>query len=159
MARAAVLGGRTTADLCRNVGVVILITLVGFAVGFRIGTNVFFFVLGLLLVLFFAYALSWGFAVIGLSAPNSETAQLMAFPILFPFVFASSAFVPVATMPGWLQGFAANQPVSVVIDATRSLMLGGAWRSIPIEWKAIGWCIALLVVLVPLAVWRYRRTA
>ena len=159
MARAAVLGGRTTADLCRNVGVVILITLVGFAVGFRIGTNVFFFVLGLLLVLFFAYALSWGFAVIGLSAPNSETAQLMAFPILFPFVFASSAFVPVATMPGWLQGFAANQPVSVVIDATRSLMLGGAWRSIPVQWKAVGWCIALLVVLVPLAVWRYRRTA
>jgi len=159
MARSAVLGGRTTADLCRNVVVVLLITAVGFAVGFRIGTNLWLFLVGLLLVLFFAYALSWGFAVIGLSAPNSETAQLMAFPILFPFVFASSAFVPVSTMPGWLQGFATNQPVSVVIDAARSLMLGGQWYSPSSEWKALGWCIALLVVLAPLAVWRYRKTA
>jgi len=159
MARAAVLGGRTTADVCRNIVVVILITAVGFAVGFRIGTDVGLFFVGLLLVLFFAYALSWGFAVIGLSAPNSETAQLMAFPILFPFVFASSAFVPVSTMPGWLQGFATNQPVSVVINATRSLMLGGQWQSASAEWKALAWCVGLLVVLAPVAVWRYRRTA
>jgi len=159
MARSAVLGGRTSADLVRNVLVVILITAVGFAVGFRPSTTVGLYLLGVLLVLFFAYALSWGFACIGLSAPNSETAQLMAFPILFPFVFASSAFVPVSTMPSWLQGFATNQPVSVVIDATRSLMLGGQWQSTSEEWKAVLWCVGLLVVLVPLAVWRYRKAA
>ena len=78
----------------------------------------------------------------------------MSFPILFPFVFASTAFVPVQTMPSWLQGFAENQPVSVVINAVRGLMVGGPAA----EWvvRSILWIIGLLVVLVPLAVWRYR---
>ena len=129
MARSAVLGGRTSADLVRNIFVVVLITVVGFLVGFRIGDQRGHVPAGGGLVLLFAYALSWGFAIIGLSAPNSETAQLMAFPILFPLTFASSAFVPVATMPGWLQGFAANQPVSIVIDAARSLMVGGTYTN------------------------------
>ena len=84
MSRAAVLAGRTTADVVRNVFVVVLITAVGYAVGFRIGTNVALFVCGVLLILFFAYALSWGFAYIGLSAPNAETAQVMVFPLIFP---------------------------------------------------------------------------
>ena len=83
-------------DLVRNVFVVILITAVGFAVGFRISTNVGLFLLGALIVLLFSYTLCWGFATVGLSAPNAETAQTMVFPILFPFIFASSAFVPVA---------------------------------------------------------------
>ncbi len=159
MARSAVLGGRTTADVVRNVFVEILITAVGFAVGFRIGTDAGLFVAGLLMVLLFAYALSWGFAIIGLSAPNSETAQLMAFPILFPFTFASSAFVPVSTMPGWLQGFATYQPVSIVIDGARSLMVGGAYTDTSREVGALVWSAALLAVLAPVAIWRYRRTA
>jgi ABC transporter DrrB family efflux protein len=158
MARSAVLGGRTCADLLRNVGVVIIISAVGWAVGFRIGTNFGSFLVGLLLILFFAYALSWGFACIGLAAPSSEVAQLMAFPILFPFVFASSAFVPVETMPGWLQGFATYQPVSILVDAARSLMVGGVYQSTTREWQAVLWCVVLLVVLVPLGVWRYRST-
>jgi len=159
MARSAVLAGRTTADVVRNIGVVIIITIVGFAVGFRILTNFGDFVLAMLLILFFAYAVSWGFAYIGLSASNSETAQLMAFPILFPFIFASSAFVPVTTMPGWLQAFAKNQPVSQVIDASRQLMLGGTsplWSTKNIYW-ALLWTVGLLVVLVPVAVRKYRR--
>ena len=159
MARSAVLGGRTTADLVRNVLVVVLITGVGYAVGFRIGTNFGLFLAGVLVVLLFAYALSWGFAIIGLSAPNSETAQLMAFPILFPFTFASSAFVPVSTMPGWLQGFATHQPVSVVIFAARSFMTGGVYHSATNEWLSVVWSLGLLIVLAPLAVWRYRRSA
>ena len=160
MARSAVLAGRTTADVVRNVGVVIIITIVGYAVGFRILTNVFEFIAALLLILFFAYALSWGFAIIGLTASNSETAQLMAFPILFPLTFASSAFVPVTTMPGWLQAFAKNQPVSQVIDASRQLMLGGKSPLLStsnIYW-ALAWTVGLLVVLAPLAVRKYRRT-
>ena len=96
MARSAVLAGRTTADLCRNVLIVVIITVVGFLVGFRPTTGVLAYLAGILLILLFAYALSWGFAVIGLSAPNSETAQVMSFPLLFPLTFASSAFVPVS---------------------------------------------------------------
>ena len=93
--------------------------------------------------------------LIGLSARNAETAQAMAFPILFPLTFASSAFAPVQSMPGWLQAFARNQPVSVVIDACRHLMVGG-----PVPgsaWKALAWTVAMLAVFVPLAVRKYRR--
>jgi ABC-2 type transport system permease protein/oleandomycin transport system permease protein len=155
MARAAVLTGRTTADLVRNFFVVGVITGIGYAVGFRIGAGVPEFLLGIVIVLLFSYALSWGFAVIGLSAPNSETAQVMAFPLLFPLVFASPAFVPVATMPGWLRVFAVHQPVGVVITATRALMHGGPASSAVLE--ALVWCAGFLVVLVPLAVRQYRR--
>ncbi|MGH9091609.1 MAG: ABC transporter permease [Acidimicrobiales bacterium] len=161
MARSAVLAGRTSADAVRNVLVLVLITGVGYAVGFRVQTNFFEFLAGLLLVLFFAYALSWGFAVIGLKASNSETAQLAAFPVLFPFTFASSAFVNVTSMPGWLQAFAKNQPVSQVIDASRQLMLGDnpahLWSTSNI-WQALAWSVGLLAVLAPFAVWTYRRS-
>jgi ABC-2 type transport system permease protein len=107
------------------------------------------------MLLAFAYALSWGFAVIGLAARNAETAQAMAFPLLFPLTFASSAFVPVQGMPGWLQPFARNQPVSVIIDACRHLMVGGPIPGSP--WKALAWTVGMVVVLVPLAVRKYRR--
>src|SRR5260221_6893672 len=105
MARSAVLAGRTTADLCRNVFVVLLMTVVGVAVGFRSGTGFFSFMAGVFILLAFAYALSWGSAVIGLSARNAETAPAMGFPLLFPPTFASSAFGRVDAMPAWLQAF------------------------------------------------------
>ena len=155
MARSAVLAGRTTADLFRNLFVVLLMTVVGVAVGFRSSTGFFSFMAGVFLLLAFAYALSWFFALIGLSARNAETAQAMAFPILMPLTFASSAFAPVQSMPGWLQAFARNQPASVVIDACRQLMVGG-----PIPgsaWKALAWTVAILAVFVPLSVRKYRR--
>jgi ABC transporter DrrB family efflux protein len=154
MARSAVLAGRTSADFARNILVVIIITAVGFLVGFRPTTGVIPYLAGILLILLFAYALSWGFAVIGLSASNSETAQVMSFPLLFPLVFASSAFVPVSSMPSWLRGFATYQPVSVTITACRALMLGGPTAKWVIQ--SVLWAIALLVVLVPLAVRKYR---
>jgi ABC transporter DrrB family efflux protein len=157
MARSAVLTGRTTADLVRNVFVVAVITAVGYAVGFRIGAGAAAFVAGVLLVLLFAYAMSWGFAVIGLSAPNSETAQVMAFPILFPLVFASPAFVNVKSMPGWLQPFAQHQPIGVIVTATRALTHGGPTAGPVLQ--ALAWCVGLLVVFVPLAVRQYRRRA
>jgi ABC-2 type transport system permease protein len=157
MARSAVLAGRTTADLCRNVFVVLLMTVVGVAVGFRSGMGFFSFMAGVFILLAFAYALSWGSAVIGLSARNAETAQAMAFPLLFPLTFASSAFVRVETMPGWLQAFARNQPVTVVIDACRHLMVVGPQPGS--AWKALAWIVGMLAVLVPLAVRKYRRIA
>jgi ABC-2 type transport system permease protein/oleandomycin transport system permease protein len=155
MARSAVLTGRTTADFVRNIFVVLVITGVGYAVGFRIQTGVLAFIAGLGIVLLFAYALSWGFAVIGLTAPNSETAQVMAFPILFPLVFASPAFVPLRSMPGWLQAFATHQPVGVIVLAARALMLGGPTSTNVLQ--ALAWCAGFFVVLVPLAVRQYRR--
>jgi ABC-2 type transport system permease protein len=159
MSRSAVLAGRTTSDVVRNVFVVALITIVGYAVGFRIGTNVALFLCGALVILLFAYALAWGFAIIGLSAPNAETAQVMVFPLIFPLLFASSAFVPVATMPGWLQGFAAHQPVTQVVNAARSLMVGGVLHDSGAVWASLLWCAGLLVVLVPIAVRKYRKVA
>jgi ABC-2 type transport system permease protein/oleandomycin transport system permease protein len=154
MARSAVLAGRTSADLVRNILVVIIMTVVGFLVGFRPTTGVIPYLAGVALILLFSYALSWGFAVIGLSASNSETAQVMSFPLLFPLVFASSALVPVSTMPSWLQGFATYQPVSVTITACRALMLGGPTASWVVQ--TLAWTFGLLIVLVPLAVHRYR---
>jgi ABC transporter DrrB family efflux protein len=155
MSRSAVLTGRTTADMVRNVFVVIIITAVGFAVGFRPTTGVLAYVAAILLILLFAYALSWGFAVIGLSASNSETAQVMSFPILFPLIFVSSAFVPVTSMPSWLQGFATYQPVSVTVSACRALMIGGPTSKWVIQ--TLAWTVGLLIVLIPLAVRRYRN--
>jgi ABC-2 type transport system permease protein/oleandomycin transport system permease protein len=154
MARSAVLTGRTTADLVRNVFVVIIMTAVGFAVGFRPTTGVLPYLGGILLILLFAYSLSWGFAVIGLSAANSETAQVMSFPLLFPLTFISSAFVPVDKMPSWLQGFATYQPVSVTVSACRALMIGGPTASWVVQ--SVAWTIGFLVILIPLAVHRYR---
>ncbi len=154
MARSAVLVGRTLADLVRNVGVVIVMTGMGLLVGFRPTTGVLPYMAGVGLILLFAYALSWGFALVGLSASNSETAQVMSFPLLFPLVFASSAFVPVVFMPTWLRGFATYQPVSVLVTSCRALMIGGPTSHWVIQ--ALLWTVGILVVLPPLAVWRYR---
>jgi ABC transporter DrrB family efflux protein len=159
MARSAVLAGRTTADGIRNVLVVVIMTAVAFAVGFRIHTSVPDYIYGVLILLAFAYAMSWGFAAIGLLAPNAETAQVMAFPILVPLTFASTAFVPIGVLPGWLQVFARHQPVSVVINGARSLMVGGYFHSDNAVLYALLWIVGLLVVLVPLGGWRYRKTS
>jgi ABC transporter DrrB family efflux protein len=131
MARSAVLTGRTLADLGRNVFVVILMAGVGFAVGFRVESNAVRFVAAMLLVLAFGYALSWVFGTIGLLLRDPESAQAAAFPIMAPLVFASSAFVPVNSMPGWLQPFAEHQPVSVTASAARALTLGTPGHLLP----------------------------
>ncbi len=157
MARMAVLAGRTVADTARNVVVLILITGVGFAVGFRPTGSVWTYLQACLVMLLFAYCLSWGFAFVGLAAPNSEAAQAIAFPIIFPLTFASAVFVPVASMPGWLQPFANNQPISQATFAVRGLMLGQAHGAS--TWISVAWSIGIVAVLAPLAVARYRRAA
>jgi ABC transporter DrrB family efflux protein len=155
MARSAVLAGRTFADLTRNVFVVILMTAVGFAVGFRVQTNAWLFVAGMLLVLLFGYSMAWIFATLGLVVGDPETAQAAAFPIMAPLVFASSAFIPVSTMPGWLQAFAEHQPVSVTASAVRALVLGGPTASYVLQ--TLAWCLGILAIAAPIAVWRYRK--
>ena len=155
MARSAVLVGRTLADFVRNFFVVILMCVVGFIVGWTIGTDVFGLLGAIGIILAFSYALSWVFAIVGLTVKDAETAQAVSFPILAPLVFASSAFVPVKSMPGWLQAFAAHQPVSVTASAVRALFIGGPTASYVLQ--SVGWSIAILLVFVPLAVRRYRR--
>jgi ABC-2 type transport system permease protein/oleandomycin transport system permease protein len=155
MSRTAFLAGRTFSDLVRNILVVALITGVGFAVGFRIHTNAVLFAVGLLLVVAFSYVLSWLFALVGLLLRDPESAQAASFPVMAPLVFASSAFVPVATMPSWLQGFAKYQPVSVTASAVRALSIGGPTSTYVIQ--SLAWIAGILVVGIPLAVWRYRR--
>ena len=156
MARSAVLAGRTMADLTRNVFVVLLMVAVGFAVGFRVHTGFWGLLAGLLLLLFFGYALSWIFATVGLYVGDPETAQAAAFPLIAPLVFASSLFVPVEQMPSWLQPWAEHQPVSVTATAVRDLMLGGTDTAYHVA-QSLAWCIGILLVFVPLAVRRYRR--
>jgi ABC transporter DrrB family efflux protein len=155
MARSAVLAGRTLADLTRNVFVVVLMVSVGFLVGFRIHTNALALIAGILLLLFFGYAMSWIFATVGLALGDPETAQAAAFPVLAPLVFASTVFVPIDSMPGWLQVWAEHQPVSVTASAVRALVLGGPTASL--VWQSLAWCAAILLVFAPLAVRRYRR--
>jgi ABC-2 type transport system permease protein/oleandomycin transport system permease protein len=155
MARSAVLVGRTIADLVRNLFVVVLMSVVGLLVGWRPSGSLPAIFGGVLLVLGFAYSLSWVFAIVGLSARDGETAQAASFPILAPLVFASSAFVPVKTMPGWLQAFAKHQPVSVVVDAVRDLTLARPVGSHVVQ--AIAWIVGIVAVCAPMAVARYRQ--
>jgi len=166
MARSAVLAGRTISDTVRNFFVVALMTGVGMAVGFRFHGGFANAIAGLVLAVLFGLAFSWIMAVIGLSAGNVEAAQASSFVWVFPFVFASSAFVPLQSMPGWLQAWAKVNPVSVVVNAIRSLTLGGntarlaqGGTTFTHLWQALAWIVGILVVFVPFAVRKYRRTA
>jgi ABC transporter DrrB family efflux protein len=155
MAGSAMLAGRTTADLIRHSAVILLMVVMGFLVGFRIHTDALAFVAALGILLLFAFSFAWIFATVGLFAPNAEAAQASAFPILATLVFASSAFVPTATMPGWLQVFANHQPVTATANAVRALCLGGPTATDVFE--AVAWAVAITAVFAPLAIRRYQR--
>jgi ABC transporter DrrB family efflux protein len=168
MARSAVFGGRVASDTVLNaVGLVVLIV-TGLAVGFR-PANFLGLVLAALLLLLFALAVSLGYALIGLTVRSPEAVNAATFPIIFPLTFASSAFVPVETMPGWLQGFATHQPVSVVINAARSLILGdtataeqrqlllGGSGTGSLVLQSLAWTVGIGLLFGLLCTRRYRR--
>jgi ABC transporter DrrB family efflux protein len=162
MARSAVLAGRTIADLVRNAAVLTLMVSMAAVLGFRWQAGPWRFLAGFGLVLLFAYALSWVMANIGLAVRNSEAVQTAVMLPTFPFVFASAVFVPTHTMPGWLQVFANHQPVTIVANAMRGLMIGpellpeGATVSGQVL-LALAWIGGIVAVFAPLAVRRYRR--
>ena len=158
MSRSAVLGGRVLADTVRNVFIVLLMLAVGFMVGFRTHTSVLQVAAGVAVMVLFGLALCWIFALIGLLVPNGEAAQAAAFPLLAPLVFASSAFVDPRTMPGWLRWWAERQPVSITAKGVRSLMLGGPEFPSAYVWGSIAWSLAIIAVMAPLAVRKYRRS-
>jgi len=163
MARSAVLAGRTISDLVRNWLVISLMLSVGFLIGFRVQTNFLGMSLGLGLALLFAFSLSWVMAVLGLLVKNPEAAQSAVFLPVFPLVFASSVFIPTQTLPTWLQGFANNQPITVLTNAIRGLVLGNgvlpAGQTVAGEvLTSLLWIAGILVVFAPLAVRVYRKT-
>jgi len=155
MSRAAVLGGRTIADLVRNVFVVLLMIAVGTAVGFRFHNGFLPAVAAVFVALLLGYCLSWVFAFIGLTVADPESAQLAGFLPIFPLVFASSVFTSTESMPGWLQAFAKVQPITRAADTVRALTQGGPVAA-NLIWTLL-WSIAILAVFAPLAVRRYRR--
>ena len=157
MARSAVLAGRTLSDTARNLFVVCLMLVVGTLVGFRFHAGVVPALGAVGLALAFGLAFSRISALIGLSVRDVESAQAAGFVWVFPLVFASSAFVPVDTMPGWLQTFADINPVTVTVNALRALTLGGPTARPVLE--SLAWIAGILLVFVPLAVNRYRRAA
>jgi ABC-2 type transport system ATP-binding protein len=155
MARSAVLVGRTSADLVRNVLIIVLMIIVGYIIGFRFHAGVAEAVGCIALVSAFGLALSWIFAFVALTVRGAEAAQSAGFVVLFPLVFASSVFVPISSMPNWLQAFAKVSPVTLTANAARSLALyPGTPSSLG---PAIAWIAGLLAVFIPLSVWRYRR--
>ena len=158
MARSAVLAGRLIADSIRMMIVILVIVGVGYAVGFRFQNGVVGAVGMVLLAEAFGVTVCAVSAFIGLAIKDEESVQAFGLIWLFPLTFVSSAFVPIATMPSWLQGFANNQPVTLVINAMRSMALGGpAFPLNPALWESLVWLAGVLIVFVPLAVWSYRR--
>ena len=155
MARSAVLVGRTTADLVRNILIIGLMIVVGYLVGFRFQAGVLPALGCVAIIAAWGVALSWIFAFVSLVVRGAESAQTAGFVILFPLVFASSVFVPVSTLPDWLQPIAKASPVTLTADAARTFALtGGVPDSLA---GALAWIVGILAVFVPLSVWRYRR--
>lgn len=156
MARSAVLAGRTISDTIRNVFVVLLMSGVGYLIGFRWQQGGWKALAALGLTLLFGFAFSWISAVIGMLVKNIETAQVAGFIWVFPLVFASSIFVPVSSMPSWLQSFAKHSPITVTVNTVRSLVLGGNVQAS--LWDALIWMTWILIIFVPLAIYKYRKS-
>ncbi len=157
MARSAVLAGRLVADTGRMTVTILIIIGVGYAVGFRFTNGVVAAVAMVLLAIAFGMAICCIAAYTGLAIGDEESVQAFGLIWLFPVTFVSSAFVPIATMPGWLQAFANNQPMTYVVDTMRALAIGGpVWASL---WKSLVWIIGIFVVFLPLAVRAYRRAS
>jgi ABC transporter DrrB family efflux protein len=157
MARPAVLGGRTLADVATNVLSMTVLIVTGLLIGFSFHASVLDILGGILLLLLFGYAFSWVFALVGLLVSSPESANSAGFIAIFPLTFISSAFVPVSSMPPVLQAFAKVNPFTIVVDAMRALWIGTPAGNY--VWEAVLWSLVILAVFAPLAVARYRRTA
>ena len=162
VSRPALLAGRSLADTALLTWGLVVTTAVGFLVGFRIHGSVGQALAAFALCVVYGFAFTWLFVLIGLVAGNAQAAQGMSL-LVFPLTFVSSAYVPVDSMPGWLQPVAEHQPLTIMTNAVRSLALGdpalagldhsiGHWVVLSLVWSA-----ALVVVFAPLAVARYRR--
>lgn len=155
MSRAAVLAGRTLADIVTNLVSLAIMIGVGLLAGFSFGAPAYDVAAGIGLMLLFGYAFSWVFAFIGLTSSSPESSQAIGFILIFPLTFVSSAFVPVDSMPAAPQAFAEVNPFTTTVDAMRALFLGApAGNAI---WGAILWAIGIAAVFAFLSVSRYKR--
>lgn len=166
MSPSAVLFGRTLSDVVNNVLVVIVMSLTGLLVGWRIRTSVPEAIAGYLILLIFAYAFSWIMAMVGLLAPSPEVVNNAAFVVIFPLTFVANTFVPIATLPGPLRTFAEWNPVSTVTEAARELFgnlppgtqVNHGWAlQNPVLYTLI-WCVVILAIFVPLTTRQFRRS-
>jgi ABC-2 type transport system permease protein len=155
MHSSALLVGHITADLVRNVISAIIMILIGFAVGFRPTATFGEWLLVAGLALLFTLAISWLSAILGLLVKTLEAAQWIGFVLIFPLTFISSAFVPTKTMPTALRIFAENQPLTQVINAMRSWLVGTPMGDA--GWLAVAWCIGIIAVSVPLSIYMFRH--
>jgi len=164
MWRSAVLVGRSMADLLTSCLCALFVGITGLAVGWRPGANYISIVGGFLLVLFFAYALTWIAACVGLNSKSPESAASFGFIVLFPMTFVSNALVPTQHMPGWMQAIATWNPVSSVVAGTRVLWgnpnPSGRIQAWPMQhpvWAALIWSAVLLAIFAPLAAHFFKR--
>jgi ABC-2 type transport system permease protein len=160
--RSAVLAGRALADTGMQLWGLIITTAIGFAVGFRIHGSVLDAVAAFGLLILLGFAFEWLFITLGMFAGSAQAAQGLAL-MVFPLTFVSSAYVPVETMPGWLQAFAEHQPLTVMVDAVRALTQGPA-AELQLGHSAgyyvirsLVWAAAIVAVFAPIAVARFRR--
>lgn len=163
VSRTALLFGRAVAETGLLTWGLAVTTAIGFAVGFRIHGTVPEALLAFGLCVLYGFAFIWLFVLLGLVAGNAQAAQGMSL-LVFPLTFVSSAYVPVDTMPGWLQPIADNQPITAMTNAVRALCLGGAdaaqLSGSTAHWVVVSllWSAGIVLVFAPLAVARYRST-
>lgn len=162
MARLAVPAGRTIADLTRALFTVLVMLGVGAIIGFRWQTDILSILAAIGIALAFSFSVAWMMVTVGLHIRSAEAVQAAVYILVFPLGFTSAVFVPVDTMPGWLQAFAAHQPVTVIANAMRGLMLGpdaipsGHAVTSDVLWT-LGWSAAIIAIFAPLATRAYKR--
>jgi len=147
ISRGAIVAGRTLADAARNVFVVLVMISVGLLLGFEFHNGILSALGAIGMAVLFGFAFSWISLTIGLGVKDPETAQVAGFLWTFPLVFASSVFVPVATMPDWLQVFTKHQPITQAVDAIRYLTTGVGSPD-PI-WYALAWIVGIIAIFGP----------
>lgn len=157
ISRVAPLLGAALGDIVRYVLLIAIMLGTGYALGYRVETSPLRFIGGVLLSMLFALSLAWAPMLVGLIARSQRAVQGIVFMTLFPLTFASNAFVPTETMPGWLAAFADANPLSHLVNALRTLWSGGDWHS-PVAWTLV-WSAGFVVVFAPLAIRAYNRKA
>lgn len=155
MSRPAIIIGRTIADAIRAIFTLFVMVVVGYLVGYRPSGGAIDWAAALGILTIFSFAISWLGALLAIFIPNVEALQQISFIVILPLTFASSAFVEPSTMPAGLEAFAENQPVTQVINATRSLTTDVPPGDSIL--MAVIWCVAILAVAVPTTGWAFRR--
>lgn len=157
LARWAPLTGRILADMVKQAWSIALLLGIGTALGFRIGTSVAGLLGAVALLLVFALGFSWVSVLVGIIGRDPERVQLFGATALFPLTFVSNVFVPTDTMPGWLQVFVDVNPVTVLADAVRGLLVGGPTAG-PVVWSLV-WVAVITAIFAPLSLRAFRRRA